>query len=197
LPPHSTEFKALELINNLAHAYGNDIATSPFETVALGDASLSLIPMIDNVNVQIILRDSFGQTITGTVDIPIHYILEIWTCPTATCEIQQSLSPLTFLTFDSESGIANTLTLKQTVPCSKNSSTVTIRISLYGTKSSLLMETFTVLCLACGATQVRVNEITTNAASIWFCRPCLTGQYIINPSQDTCHDCPAGKPFKF
>ncbi len=80
LPTSGYSFKALELINNSAHAYGNDIATSPYETVALGGAFMSLIPMISLVNVSMLLKDRFGQTVKGTTDIPIPYILQSWTC---------------------------------------------------------------------------------------------------------------------
>jgi hypothetical protein len=195
LPTSSAPFKTLELVNNSAYAYGNDIATSPYETVALGDNSFDLIPMISLVNVSVLLRDTFGQIVKGTSDIPIPYILELWTCSSARCRVQHSLSPLIFLPFDSTSGIADSSTLKQTIPCGTNSSMVTVHFSLYGSSSSLLMESFAVRCLECGASQVRVNEVITNKASIWFCRPCLPGQYIMNQNEDSCQDCPLGKPF--
>jgi hypothetical protein len=195
LPTSSSSFKVLELVNNSAHAYGNDIATSPYETVALGGASLSLVPMMSVVNVSLVLKDAFGQIVKGTSDIPIPYLLESWSCSSARCRVQHSLSPLKFMSFDSESGIADSLILKQTIPCGRNSSTVTLHFSLYGSTSGLLVESFTVLCLECGTSQVRVNEVTTNKAPIWICRQCLTGQYVINQNEDSCQDCPAGKSF--
>ena len=194
VPFPSSRFRALQLINNSAFAYGNDIATSPYESVVLENTFLSLIPMINLVNVSLLLKDSFGQKIKGTVDIPIPYILESWVCSSDACEIQESLSPLTFLTFD-PSGIANSVAVKQTIPCGSNSSTVTLQYSLYGSTSTLLIKKFTVLCVGCDASQERVYEVTTNGYPIWFCRFCLAGQYIINPNLDTCQDCPAGKPF--
>jgi hypothetical protein len=197
LPTSSFSFQALELINNTAYAYGNDIATSPYESVALGGAFLSLIPMISLVNVSMFLKDRFGQTVKGTTDIPIPYILQSWTCYSSYCKIQHSLSPLKFLSFDSQSGIADTLTLEQTIPCGRNSSTITLHFSLYGSTSRLLSETFTVHCLKCGASQARINEVTIHEAPIWFCRPCLAGQYIINQDQDSCQDCPIGKSESF
>jgi hypothetical protein len=199
LPTHPTLFKALELINNSAFAYGNDIATSPYEIMALGDASksLRLIPMITPVNVSMILKDRFGQIVKGTTDVPIPYILQSWTCNSALCRIQNSLSPLKFLSFDSESGVADTLTLQQTIPCSRDISTVTLHFSLYGSTSSLLLETFTVLCLRCGASQIRINEVAVDETPIWFCRSCQAGQYIINQDQDSCQDCPSGNKDSF
>jgi hypothetical protein len=193
LPSSSYSIQVLKLINNIAFAYGNDIATSPYETVALGGASMNLIPMITFVNISLILKDRFGQIIKGTADIPIPYILESWSCSTALCSIQHSLSPLKFLLFDPESGIADALTLRQTIPCGRNSSTVMLHFSLYGSTSILLLETFTVSCLECGISQVRINEFTIHEDPIWFCRPCLAGQYIINQNQDSCQDCPTGK----
>ncbi len=195
LPTLSSSFKALELVNNSAYAYGNDIATSPYKTVALGDPSFSLIPMISVVNVSLVLKDMFGQIVKGTSQIPIPYLLESWTCSSARCRVQHSLSPLTFLSLDPVSGIADYSVLRQTVPCGRNSSTITIHFSLYGSTSSLLIESFTVLCLECGASQVRVNLISTNEAPIWICRQCLTGQYVINQKIDSCQDCPSGKSF--
>jgi hypothetical protein len=187
LPTSPFSFKALELINNLAYAYGNNIATSPYETVSLGDTSLSLIPMITPMNVHMLMKDRFGQIVKGTAEIQIPYILESWTCSSVLCRIQHSLSPLTFLSFDPESGIADTSAFKKIIPCGRSSSTVTVHFALYGSTSRLLIETFTVFCLECGASQVRVNEVES---AIWFCRPCLSGQYVI---QDTCNDCPTGK----
>jgi hypothetical protein len=193
LPTSSSSFKAMEMANNSAYAYGNDIATSPYETVTLGVSSFSMIPMISLINVSLILRDTFGQIVKGTPEFPIPYVLESWTCSSARCRVQHSLSPLTFLTFDAKSGIADSLILKQTIPCGRNSSGVTVHFSLYGSTSSSLLESFTVFCLECGASQVRINEVTTNEAPIWICRPCLTGQYVINQNEGSCQDCPSGK----
>jgi hypothetical protein len=191
LPTSSFSFKSLQLINNTAYAYGNDIATAPHEFVAFGSDALSLVPMIDILNVSLLLKDRFGHIVKGTADIPIPYILEFWTCPSGLCKIQHSLSPLSFLSFDPESGIADTLTIKQTIPCGRNNSTISVLFSLYGSTSDLLIEAFTVSCLECGASQVRVNELET---STWFCRACLADQYVVY-RQGSCQDCPTGKSF--
>ena len=184
------------LTNNSAHAYGGDIATSPYELLRMRDHNLSLIPGIDSVNVGLLMKDGFGQMIKGTTDYPIPYILEWWTCPLASCGVQSSLSPLSFLSFDTYSGVANTSRSKQSVVCTEQYSAVTIYFSVYGSASNLLTETVEVHCLECSQPQARENEVATNGFPVWFCMPCLAGQYIINPNQDSCQDCPAGKPSK-
>ena len=194
LPSYSAPFKALELINNTAGGYGDNIATSPYNIVPVGDrASLSLTPMISFVNVSMMLKDSFGQILKGTPNIPIAYILEAWTCSTADCTIQTSLSPLTFLTFDPESGIADSATLKLSSPCVENHSTVIIYFTVYGSTSSLLTASFTLQCFGCGTHEFRVKDVSSSGVRAWYCKPCLAGQYIINPNYDSCQDCPSGK----
>jgi hypothetical protein len=192
LPSPMFSFRAMELINNSALAYGNDIATSPFEIVALGSTSMSLVPMINPVNASLLLKDRFGQIVKGTKEISIPYILESWTCPSTLCNIQHSLNPLAFLSFDPETGIADATASNLMVPCSGNSSTATIYFTVYRSTSSFLTKSFRMLCLGCDASQTRVNDVTTNNIPIWFCRPCRPGQYIINPNEGTCQDCPAG-----
>jgi hypothetical protein len=184
--------KALELINNLAYGYGNDIATSPYEIVSTAGTNLSLSPMIDPVNVSWLLRDSFGQIIKGTADFQTSYVMESWTCLFSDCKMQQSLSPVAFHSFDAESGIVDILASNFMTPCAINHPTVIIHFSLYGSTSSLLTKTSTVFCRPCGSSQVRIHDMSPNKFPIWFCRPCLSGQYIINPNEDSCQDCPAG-----
>ena len=193
LPSIFPVFKALDFINNSARGYGNDIATAPKHIVASGGMNLSLIPKIDPVNVSLLLKDSFGQIIRGTADIPIPYILEAWTCSSAACRVQHSLNPIVFFSFDPESGIVDTLASHQTIVCKANYQNVTVFFSVYGSTSSLLTMSFSVNCLSCGASQVRINDFTTNENPTWYCKYCLSGQYIINPNRDVCQDCPAGK----
>ena len=196
LPSSNSPYRALTMTNNSAGTYGKDIATSPYEISIVGDGSASLVPGISPLNVSLLLKDSFGHTIRGSADLPIPYILESWTCPSSSCSIQKSLTPLGFLSFDPLSGICNSLASRQTVLCIRNESMLVAQFSVYGSTSSSLSTSFSVRCVSCGASQVRIEHSYSNTDSAWYCSPCLAGQYIIDPNRDTCQNCPSGEPFQ-
>jgi hypothetical protein len=182
--------------NNTAMAYGGDISTLPCLLVVVGDASTSMIPGIDLLNVSIALKDCFDHRVKGTSRIPIPYILNFWICPSEACSIEQSLAPLKFLSFDSVSGISSSLEAEQTVLCSSSAPNITVYFSVYGStlsasKTQLLASSASVRCAGCGRSQVRTEQQLQNITA-WTCTPCLPGQYIIDPDKDSCNKCPLG-----
>ena len=181
---------AIALVNNSAEGYGNSIATLPVNLEILGRQQFQLIPGIDLLNVSLRLKDGLGQIILGTLQHPIPYILDFWLCPSSQCTIGQSLAPLKFLSFDSDSGLSNSLAAAQTVRCAYGASNVTAEFGVHGTNVPLT-SSVTIDCRACGTSQVRAKAVIAQVAA-WFCVPCLAGQYIIDPDRYSCKNCPAG-----
>ena len=191
------DFTSVLLRNNSAKGYGGEIATDPFETVTVSKPPHSITPGIDIVNVNIALRDGFGQLIKNSGVLSSPYLLEFWVCPSTSCGVEESLTPLKFLSFDSVSGISSAIQADQTIQCAINTSNVTLQFSLYGSESGPEAEALTsrinVRCLSCRGLQVRVASLKVTGMSIWACAPCLVGQYIIDPDIDSCQDCPLGE----
>jgi hypothetical protein len=196
LPSTQDPIPIMVFSNNTAMGYGEDISTLPCLLVVVGDVSTSMIPGIDLLNVSIALKDCFDNRVKGTSRIPIPYILNFWICPSEACSIEQSLSPLKFLSFNSVSGISSSLEAEQTVLCSSSSPNITVYFSVYGstlsaTKTQLLASSASVRCAGCGRSQVRTEQQLQNITA-WTCTPCLPGQYIIDPDKDSCNKCPLG-----
>ena len=137
------DFTSVLLRNNSAKGYGGEIATDPFETVTVSKPPHSITPGIDIVNVNIALRDGFGQLIKNSGVLSSPYLLEFWVCPSTSCGVEESLTPLKFLSFDSVSGISSAIQADQTIQCAINTSNVTLQFSLYGSESGPEAEALT------------------------------------------------------
>jgi hypothetical protein len=190
----AVKFRVISFHNNRAHAYGHDIATVPSQAYVEWDAaaSMPMVPGIDVFNVSLGLKDGLSQSIRGTVELPVPYIFELRLCRSSSqlCSVQQSLVPIAFFSINSESGVANTLSIDQTVVCG-DSATVSAHFAVFGATLKSLSANVNLWCLKCGKMQYRIQDI--NKANTWYCRKCSVGQYIINPDKDMCQTCPEGK----
>jgi hypothetical protein len=187
----------LILTNNTAFGYGDSIATLPCDLKVLGDTYLQMIPGIDFLNVSLYLKDCLDQHIKGTAKLPLPYILDYWSCSSGRCGIGQTLAPIQFLAFNSESGISHSLTAAQTIRCALSTSNITAHFGVYGSISDSvqLSSSVTIRCLKCGKSQIRIED-STAAAKGWVCMPCSAGKYIIDPDRDQCQNCPSGESCK-
>ena len=192
--PLQQNINTLTFINNTAVGYGHDLGTQPCKSVLLRNSALNMIPGINVINVSVILRDCLDQIVKGTAQLPVPYILELWLCPNASCSIEQSLVPLKFMSFESLSGISNSLQAEQSIRCLESSPNVTVQISLYGSSAQTegLMVSVNIMCVRCVQMQYRVFEQAVTGFRTWSCAECRTGQYIIDPEKDSCQNCPLG-----
>jgi hypothetical protein len=187
-------FQAISFRKNRAFSYGHDVATVPNQAFVLWEpvTPISMVPGIDTLNVRLGLKDGLGQRIRGTTELPVPYIFESWLCGSSSklCSIQESLVPIAFFSITSESGIASTLSMEQTIVCG-DSATVSAHFAVFGALSESLATNVNVACSKCGNMQYKIQQI--NKASTWYCGTCSIGQYVINPETDICQTCPEGK----
>jgi hypothetical protein len=187
-------FRVISFRNNRAYAYGNDVATVPNQAFVLWEAPASMVPGIDALNVSLGLKDGLGQRILGTSDLPVPYIFQSWLCISSSkqCSLQQSLIPITFISISSESGVASTLLMDQTIVCGE-SANISAHFTVFGSTSKSLANLVNFRCLGCGNMQYRIQETNKAIGSTWYCGTCSVGQYVINPDTDKCQTCPEGK----
>ena len=190
----SEKFRVISFHNNKAHAYGHDVATVPSQAFVQWEAAapIPMVPGIDVLNMSLGLKDGLDQRIRGTAELPVPYIFESWLCRSSSepCSVQQSLVPIAFFSISSESGVASTLSMDQTIVCG-DSATVSAHFAVFGATSKSLTINVNLLCLKCGKMHYTIQEI--NKASTWYCGTCSVGQYVIDPDTDMCQTCPEGK----
>jgi hypothetical protein len=195
LPGIYASTKAVLQVNNSALGYGDYLATYPLETFVVDSGLAKMIPGIDVLNASLVMKDALGQIVKGTAEVTMPYILESWSCPQSACATKQSQNPHFYIPFDSVSGIGSTFPSNRTIACAIGDPSVTIFFNLYGAHTQSLPvapSSIDVLCAACDAMQVRTQVQGSNGTAKWQCSPCRAGQYIIDPNQDVCQNCPLG-----
>ena len=90
-------------------------------------------------------------------------------------------------------------TLTQDVLCPTGASSLLATLSVLGSPESSLpffIRQIGIECTPCASGQSRTEGFTSAqpALSYWYCKSCSQGQYIINPNQNACQNCPGKQP---
>jgi len=190
-------------LSNTAGGFGNDIASAP-RSLVIEQYAKVYVPGKDGLNVKFSLLDSLGQSVVGSEETPISYMVQVLVLPVdaecATfdaCELVKLQPPEPYLS----SGTQRTTSLVDdfdfTAPlkfCQVDVKQVNIRLfvmasPLLDAPSDLptLQKTVSVTCVACEPGWTRVTE-----GGLWTCKKCELSNYIVDPNRHKCLPCPDG-----
>eukprot|EP00961_Rhodomonas_salina_P076588 1028289-Rhodomonas_salina.1 len=189
LPSKNKAYRTiLDFQGNHATSYGADVAGAP-NKMTFQTTQAETVPGQLNLNITIFLLDSKGQIIDGRVE---ESVIQMTVCAEldsdGSCDTLASLQPATFLGYQG-AGLRTIDRIAQVESCPVGRKTVQVQFTLPSDPS--IRAIWEAECLPCEAGQSRM-ETSQGAHVLWTCRSCAAGQYIINPNEDECQDCPVG-----